>query len=106
MRSSVRYDLFGHTMQTDNPGDIQLCKSGTGVSSVHRNEVSNLRQTVHYYPYRVVPLLSTRQSHYEIHRDLLPFPLGNLQRLQQTGWPLMICLHTLTCVTDGHILGD
>ena len=91
-------------MQTDNPGDVQLCKSGTRVSSVHRNEVSNLRQAIYYYPNGVVPLLSTRQSHYEIHHDLLPFPLGNLQRLQQTCWPLMLSLDTLIGVANSHIL--
>ena len=68
-------------MQADNPGDVQLCQSGTGVGSVHGNEVSNLRQMIHYYPYRVVPFLSTRQPNNEVHSDLLPFPLWNLQWL-------------------------
>ena len=91
-------------MQTYYPGDIQLCKSSTEVSSLHWNEVSNLCQAIYYYPNGVVPLLSTRQSHYEIHRDLLPFPLGNLQRLQQTCWPLMLSLDTLTGVANSHVL--
>src|SRR6185436_17697837 len=38
LRPSVRYDLLGHTMQADNPRDVQLCKSSTGVDSVHWNE--------------------------------------------------------------------
>jgi hypothetical protein len=69
-------------MQTDNPGDVQLCESSTRVGSVHQNEVSNLRQPIHYYPYGVVPFLSTRQANNEVHSDFLPFPLWNLQRLQ------------------------
>src|SRR6185312_17454384 len=81
LRSSVRYNLLGHTMQADNPRDVQLSKSSTGVSSVHWNEVSNLHQTIYYYPYGVVPFLSTRQSNNEVHGDFLPFPLWNLQRL-------------------------
>jgi hypothetical protein len=91
-------------MQTDNLGNVQLCKPSAGVGSVHRNEVGNLRQLVHYYPYGVVPFLSTRQANNEVHGDLLPFPLGNLQRLQQPCWPLMLCLDTLTSVADSHVL--
>src|SRR6185312_12634500 len=104
LRPSVRYDLLGHTMQADNLRDVQLCKSSTGVSSVHWNEVSNLCQTIHYYPYGVVPFLSTGQSNNEVHSDFLPFPLWNLQRLQQTCWPLMLSLDTLTGVRNSHVL--
>src|SRR6185312_15235805 len=57
LRPSVRYDLIGHTMQADNPRYVQLCKSSTRVSSVHWNEVSNFRQTIHYYPNGVVRFL-------------------------------------------------
>src|SRR4029078_6390008 len=81
LRPSVRYNLLRHNMQEENPRDVQLRKSGTGVSSVHWNEVSNLRQSIHYYPYRVVPFLSTRQSNNEVHSDFLTFPLWNPQRL-------------------------
>jgi hypothetical protein len=69
-------------MQIDDPGEVQLCESSTGVGSVHRNEVGNFRQSIHYYPYGVVPFLSSRQSNDEVHSDLLPFPLWNLQWLQ------------------------
>jgi hypothetical protein len=59
---------------------------------------------VHYYPDGVITSTSAGQTDYEIHPDLIPFPLRNLQRLQQTCRSLMFCFNPLTTVTHSHIL--
>jgi hypothetical protein len=59
---------------------------------------------VHYYPYGVLTSPSAGQSDYKVHPNLIPFPLRNLQRLQQNGGSLMFCLNSLTTVASGHIL--
>src|SRR5688572_28630734 len=66
--------------------------------------MGRLCQTVHYYPDGVITSTSARQTNYKVHFDLIPFPLRNLQRLQQTCGPLMFCLNPLTTVTYSHIL--
>jgi hypothetical protein len=64
--------------------------------------MGRLCQTVHYYPDGVIT--SARQPDYEIHSDLIPFPMRNLQRLQQTCRFLVFCFNPLTTVTYSHIL--
>jgi hypothetical protein len=59
---------------------------------------------VHYYPVGVVTSSSVGQTDYKVHLNLIPFPLRNLQRLQQTCGSLMFCLDTLTTVASVHIL--
>jgi hypothetical protein len=48
--------------------------------------------------------MSARQTNYKVHPDLIPLPLRDLQRLQQTCRPLMFCFDPLTTVTYNHIL--
>jgi hypothetical protein len=66
--------------------------------------MGRLCQTVHYYPDGVITITSARQTDYEIHSDLIPFPLRDLQWLQQTCRSLMFCFNPLTIVTYSHIL--
>jgi hypothetical protein len=66
--------------------------------------MGRLYQTVHYYPDGVITSMSAGQTNYEIYSDLIPFPLRNLQWLQQTCRPLMFCFNPLTTVTHSHIL--
>jgi hypothetical protein len=47
---------------------------------------------------------SAGQTDYKVHPNLIPFPLRNLQYLQQTCGPLIFCLDPLTTVASGHIL--
>ena len=47
--------------------------------------------------------LGPRQSCDEIHSDFFPFPLRNLQRLQQSGRALMLYLYHLTSITFGDV---
>ena len=65
-----------------------------------------LCQTVHYYPDGVITSSSARQANYKVHPNLIPFPLRNLQRLQQFCGPLMLCLNSLIAVAYGNILCD
>jgi hypothetical protein len=69
-------------------------------------EISRLHQTIHYYSDGVITGSSARQADYKIHPNLIPFPLRNLQRLQQTRRPLMLYLDSLTTVAYGNILCD
>src|SRR5688500_2446866 len=66
--------------------------------------MGRLCQIVHYYPDGVITSTSAGQTDYEIHSDLIPFPLRNLQRLQQTCRSLMFYFNPLTTLTHSHIL--
>jgi hypothetical protein len=66
--------------------------------------MGRLGQTVQYYPDGVITSSSAGQTDYEIYSDLVPFPLWNLQWLQQTCGSLMFCFNPLTTVTYNHIL--
>jgi hypothetical protein len=48
--------------------------------------------------------MSAMQTDYKVHPNLIPFPLRNQQRLQQTCGPLMFCLDSLTIVGSDNIL--
>jgi hypothetical protein len=61
-------------------------------------------QTVHYYTDGVITSTSAGQTDYKVHSDLIPLPLRNLQRLQQTCRSLMFYFNPLTNVTHSHIL--
>jgi hypothetical protein len=58
----------------------------------------------HYYPDGVVTSSSAGQTDYKVYPNLIPFPLRNLQWLQQTYMPLMFCHDPLTTVASGHTL--
>src|SRR5687767_8964917 len=66
--------------------------------------MGRLCQTVHYYPCGVITSTSAGQTDYKVHSDLIPFPLRNLQWLQQSCRSLMFCFNPLTTVTYIHIL--
>jgi hypothetical protein len=61
--------------------------------------MGRLCQTVYYYPDGVITSTSVRQTDYKVHFDLIPLPLRNLQRLQQTCRSLVFCFNPLTTVT-------
>jgi|SRR5688572_5018274 hypothetical protein len=63
-------------------------------------------QAVYYYPDGVIAGSSARQTDYKVHPNLIPLPLRNLQWLQQTYRPLMLCFNSLITVAYGHILCD
>jgi hypothetical protein len=65
--------------------------------------MGRLCQTIHYYPYGVITSSSVGQTDYKVHPNLIPFPLWNLQRLQQSCGSLMFSLDPLTTVASGHI---
>jgi hypothetical protein len=66
--------------------------------------MGRLCQVVHYYPNKVITSTSAGQTNYKVHPNLIPFPLRNLQRLQQTCGSLMLCLDSLTTVAYSHII--
>jgi hypothetical protein len=51
------------------------------------------------HPNGIITSTSARQPDYKVHLDLIPFPLRNLQWLQQTCRSLMFCFNPLTTVT-------
>jgi hypothetical protein len=50
--------------------------------------------------------LECKATCYKVHPNLIPLPLRNLQRLQQTCGPLMLCIISLTTATYSNILCD
>jgi hypothetical protein len=42
----------------------------------------------------------------EIHTDFIPFPLRDLQRLQQSSWSLVLCFDPSTTIAHSHMLCD
>ena len=68
------------------------------------DEMSNLGQSIHDDPYGVIPTRGVRQTHNEVHVDVFPFPLGNVQGLQISDGSQMIGLDPSTGVTIRHIL--
>jgi hypothetical protein len=106
LRSLVRHYVLRQTMKTNDLWHVHLCQYCTVVASLDRYEVGWLGQAVHYYPNGIIVGSCARQPDYEVHSDLISFPRRNLQWLQQTGWPLMLCLDPLTTITYSHMLCD
>jgi hypothetical protein len=65
--------------------------------------MSYLGQSVHNYPNEIISILSHRQTDDEIHNNLFPHPLGDLQGLKQSSRSLILALDSLTGVTKGNI---
>jgi hypothetical protein len=93
-------------MKTNDPGHVQLRQYCIVVASLDRYEVGWLGRAVHHYPNGIIAGSSARQPDYEVHPDLIPFPLRNSQRLQQPGWLLMLYIGPLTTITYSHVLCD
>jgi hypothetical protein len=68
--------------------------------------VSYLGQSVDNCPMGIIFRLGPRQSHDEIHSNLIPLPLRYLQRLQQSSGSLLLVLGSLIGVAKGNILGN
>jgi hypothetical protein len=96
---SIRNDGLGHTMQTQDASNIQFSILLIHVVGVHQNEMSSLGKLVDDYLDGVKLVGRERQTHNEIHVDVFPFPVRNIQRLQQSGKSHMIGLDPLAHVT-------
>jgi len=105
LRSSIRYDGLGNTMQLDNLSQIQINIFRRSITSLNINEMSRLGQSIYDYPNRVIPLSCSRQTCNEVHTDLFPLLLWNRQRLQQPCGFHVYSFDSATHVTMGHICG-
>ena len=56
LRSSIRYDSFGNTMQFDDLSHIYISILGRSICVLNWNEMSRLGQSIYDYPNRVIPL--------------------------------------------------
>src|SRR5688572_7692484 len=65
--------------------------------------MSHFSQSIHNNPYRIISFLGARQSSNEIHTNLFPLPLGYLQWVQQSSWPLVFSLNSLTYIAHSHM---
>src|SRR4051812_8315060 len=65
-----------------------------------------LGEHVHYYPDGVVASRGLWKCHDEVHTDVVPLPLRNLQRLQQSRGLLMFGLDSVAYVAAGNIIGN
>jgi hypothetical protein len=102
----IRNNGLRHTMQTRDARNIQLGILFSLVKVVHWNEMSGLGKSVDDYPDGVKLVAGERQTHNEIHTDVLPFPGRNTQRLQQSRRPHMISLDPSTRVTFRNIVSS
>src|ERR1041384_2188987 len=93
-------------MQTDNPGHIQLGQLVSSVGGPYRNEVGHFGEHVHYHPDRVVASGGLWKSYNEVHTNVIPLPLRNLQGLQKSCGLLMLCFDSVAYVAAGNIVGD
>jgi hypothetical protein len=80
--TSIRNDGLRHTMQTQDAINIQLDVLFIPVAGVHWDEMSGLGKSVDDYPDGVKLTIGERQTHNEIHTNVLPFLGKNTQRLQ------------------------
>jgi hypothetical protein len=65
--------------------------------------VSYFSQSIHNHPYSIISFLGARQSSNKIHTNLFPLPLGYLQWMQQSSWPLVFNLNSLTQIAHSHM---
>jgi hypothetical protein len=77
LRSSVRDDGLGHTMQTQDASNIQFSVLLSLVVGVHRNEMSRLGKPIDDYLDGVKLEGRERSTHNKIHADIFPFPSRN-----------------------------
>jgi hypothetical protein len=68
--------------------------------------MSGLGKSVDDYPDGVKLMAGGRQTHNEIHTDVIPFPGRNTQRLQQSLRPHMISLDPSTHVSLRNIMSS
>jgi hypothetical protein len=68
-------------MKHQNVVHIELSESGHIVVGFHWQEVCYLGPMIDNDPNGVITFLCTRQTHYEIHADIILFPDRYLQRL-------------------------
>src|SRR6187551_881449 len=99
LSAPIRHYPLWYSMQAYNPLHVQLCQSGACISGLHWKKVCHLGQAIHNHPNGVKSSLSARQTSDEVHTNFFPLPFRYLQRLEQSCWPLMFSLDSLTCVT-------
>ena len=97
--SSIRHGCFGNPMKTNDTRHVFVSQLVGSVGSADRNKVCNFGQPVNNNPNGIMPSVGLGQASYEIHTNLIPFPLGNLKGLKQSGRSLVLSLHSLTNVT-------
>ncbi|WVZ63675.1 hypothetical protein U9M48_013288 [Paspalum notatum var. saurae] len=51
-----------------------------------REKMGRFREPVDNHPYRIITLLSARQTHHEIHVYIFPLPSRDVQGVKHTGW--------------------
>ena len=76
--TSVRYYLLGNTVQTYDPGNVEVCQLGSSVCGLDGYKMGNLGQTVNYDLDGIVSTIGPWKSGNKIHPYLIPLPLGNL----------------------------
>jgi hypothetical protein len=81
---SIRYDGVGHSMQTQNALNVQLCISLHIATGMNRKELGRLHESINNPPDGIILTGGERQTHNEIHVDVSSLPSKNIQWLQQS----------------------
>jgi hypothetical protein len=93
-------------MQTYNPGHVELRQLVCVVSGLHWYEMCHFCEGVYNDSDGIIAPRGLGQSNDKIHTYVVPFPLGNWQRLQQPSWFLVLCLDLVANITTGDIVCD
>ena len=89
-------------MKPKNLPHIQVSQISRIPLHGQRDEVSHLSQMTNNHPHRLISTMGTGKTIHKIHRDMLPFPLGNRKRVQKTTGSLIFSLNLLTRQTMSH----
>ena len=86
-------------MKTNNTRHVYVSQLVGSVGGADRNKVRHFSQPVDNDPNGIMPSVGLGQASNEIHTNLIPFPLGNIKGLKQSGRSLVLSLDPLTNVT-------
>ena len=73
-------------MKTDNLVGVEISQLACRYCLFDRKEVSNLCEAVDHYKDSIIALTGLWKPSNEVHLNIVPFPLRNLQRLENASW--------------------
>ena len=68
-------------MHSNNLMDIELAQGLGCVRGLHTQEMSAFGESINNNPYCIMPSCGPWKTRYEVHGDVIPFPLWDRQRL-------------------------
>ena len=100
LRTTVRYNVLGDTVQTDNVESKQIGHLCCRREFRERNVVDRLGEPVHYSQDGVATF-GRRESRDEVHGNVRPGTARNVQGVKKAGWSSVLVLIAGADVTGG-----